>query len=170
MLNLLSTNNRKKYTNAKLLQQCLTLYDPIEGSPQAPLSMAFCRQDYWSGFQFPSPGDLPNPGIEPTAGCIAKNAEFCAAKHMWLQPRWPKLSPRCQSSPALRRNLKARPPQFTWQPRPISRLNLENSTHVPRLWLSTCPQRLLCQPWIPNVEEERREWKKKKKVEKRSEI
>ena len=30
-----------------------------------PLSMGFCRQKYWSGFSFPSPGDLPNPGIEP---------------------------------------------------------------------------------------------------------
>ena len=32
---------------------------------QAPLSMGFCRQEYWSGLPFPSPGDLPNPGIEP---------------------------------------------------------------------------------------------------------
>lgn len=63
---------------------------------------------------------------------------------------------------------KARPPWFAWQLRPISRLNLENSTHVPGLWLSTHPQGLLCQPWIPNVqEEERREWKKKKKRERK---
>ena len=32
---------------------------------QAPLSMRFSRQEYWSGLPFPSPGDLPNPGIEP---------------------------------------------------------------------------------------------------------
>ena len=31
---------------------------------QAPLSMGFCRQKYWSGLSCPSPGDLPNPGIE----------------------------------------------------------------------------------------------------------
>ena len=31
---------------------------------QAPLSMGFSRQEYWSGVPFPSPGDLPNPGIE----------------------------------------------------------------------------------------------------------
>ena len=30
----------------------------------APLSMGFSRQEYWSGLPFPSPGDLPNPGIE----------------------------------------------------------------------------------------------------------
>ena len=34
---------------------------------QAPLSMGFLRQEYWSGFPFPSPGDLPNPGIELTS-------------------------------------------------------------------------------------------------------
>ena len=32
---------------------------------QAPPSMGFTRQEYWSGLQFPSPGDLPDPGIEP---------------------------------------------------------------------------------------------------------
>ena len=32
---------------------------------QALLSMGFSRQEYWSGLPFPSPGDLPNPGIEP---------------------------------------------------------------------------------------------------------
>ena len=38
--------------------------DPMDCSPQAPLSMAFSRQEYWSGLPFPSPGDLPDPGIE----------------------------------------------------------------------------------------------------------
>ena len=32
---------------------------------QTPQSMEFSRHEYWSGFPFPSPGDLPNPGIEP---------------------------------------------------------------------------------------------------------
>ena len=32
---------------------------------QAPLSMGFSRQEHWSGLSFPSPGDLPDPGIEP---------------------------------------------------------------------------------------------------------
>ena len=32
---------------------------------QAPLSMGFSRQEYWSGLPFPSPGDLPDPGTEP---------------------------------------------------------------------------------------------------------
>ena len=34
---------------------------------QAPLSMGFSRQEYWSGWPFPPPGDLPNPGIEHTS-------------------------------------------------------------------------------------------------------
>ena len=32
---------------------------------QAPLSMEFSRQEYWNGLLFPSPGDLPDPGIKP---------------------------------------------------------------------------------------------------------
>ena len=32
---------------------------------QAPSSVGFSRQEYWSGLPFPSPGDLPDPGIEP---------------------------------------------------------------------------------------------------------
>ena len=34
---------------------------------QAPLSVGFSRQEYWSGLPRPPPGDLPNPGIEPTS-------------------------------------------------------------------------------------------------------
>ena len=34
---------------------------------QAPLSMEFSRQEYWSELPFPPPGDLPDPGIEPTS-------------------------------------------------------------------------------------------------------
>ena len=38
---------------------------------QVPLSMGFLRQEYWSGLPFPSPGDLPDPGIEPTSPTLA---------------------------------------------------------------------------------------------------
>ena len=34
---------------------------------QAPLSMGFFKQEYWSGLPFPSPGDLPDPGIKTTS-------------------------------------------------------------------------------------------------------
>jgi len=37
---------------------------------QAPLSMGFSRQEYWSGLPFPSPGDLPDPGIKPWSSAL----------------------------------------------------------------------------------------------------
>ena len=46
-------------------ESCLTLVTPWIVASQAPLSMGFPRQKYWSGLPFPSPGDLPNPGVEP---------------------------------------------------------------------------------------------------------
>ena len=41
---------------------------------QAPLYMGFSRQEYWSGLPFPSPGELPNPGIEPRASTLQADA------------------------------------------------------------------------------------------------
>ena len=46
-------------------KSCPTLATPWTVACQAPLSMGFSRQEYWSGLPFPSPGNLPNPGIEP---------------------------------------------------------------------------------------------------------
>ena len=44
---------------------CVQLFaTPWTVAYQAPLSMVFSRQEYWSGLPFPSPGDLPDPGIE----------------------------------------------------------------------------------------------------------
>ena len=37
---------------------------------QAPLSMGFSRQEYWSGLPWPPPGDLPDPGIEPVSPAL----------------------------------------------------------------------------------------------------
>ena len=51
--------------HAKSLQSCLTLCNPWTIAHQAPLSMGFSRQEYWSGLPRPPPGDLPNPDIEP---------------------------------------------------------------------------------------------------------
>ena len=52
----------------------LTLATPWNIAHQAPLSMRFFRQEYWSGLPFPSSGDLPNPRIEP--GYPAPQAEL----------------------------------------------------------------------------------------------
>ena len=45
-------------------KSCLTLATPWTVACQAPLSMGFSWQECWSGLPFPSPGDLPDPGIE----------------------------------------------------------------------------------------------------------
>ena len=47
-----------------LLSRARLFATPWTAVHQAPLSMRFSRQGYWSGLPFPSPGDLPNPGIE----------------------------------------------------------------------------------------------------------
>ena len=44
---------------------------PWTAALQAPLSMEFTRQEYWSGLPFPSPGNLPDPGIEPVSSALA---------------------------------------------------------------------------------------------------
>ena len=48
-------------------QLCLTLVTPWTVARQAPLSVGFSRQEYWSGLPFHSPGDLPDPGIKPAS-------------------------------------------------------------------------------------------------------
>ena len=49
---------------SEVAQSCLTLATPWTAAHQAPLSMGFSRQEHWSGLPFPSPGHLPDPGIE----------------------------------------------------------------------------------------------------------
>ena len=46
-------------------QSCPILCDPMTVAGQAPLSMEFSRQEYWSGLPCLPPGDLPNLGIKP---------------------------------------------------------------------------------------------------------
>ena len=48
----------------------VTLCDPMDIAHQAPLSMGFPRQEYWSGLPFPSPGDLSNSGIDPKSPAL----------------------------------------------------------------------------------------------------
>ena len=50
---------------------CPTLVIPWTVAPQALLSVGFSRQEYWSGLPFPSPGDLPYPGIKSLSPALA---------------------------------------------------------------------------------------------------
>ena len=50
------------------LLNCVRLFaTPWTVAHKAPLSVEFSRQEYWGGLPFPTPGDLPDPGIEPTS-------------------------------------------------------------------------------------------------------
>ena len=55
-------------------QSCLTLCDPLTVAYQAPPSMEFSRQEYWSGLPFPSLGDIPDPGIKPMSPILQADA------------------------------------------------------------------------------------------------
>ena len=55
-------------------QSCLTLFTPWTIPCQAPLSMEVPSQEDWSRLPFPSPGDLPNPGIEPRSPPLQANS------------------------------------------------------------------------------------------------
>ena len=54
----------------QLLSRVQLFATPWTAARQAPLSIGFSRQEYWSGVPFPSPGDLPNPGIEPRSPAL----------------------------------------------------------------------------------------------------
>ena len=58
----------------KSLSRVRLFVTPWTVARQAPQSMGFSRQEYWSGYPFPSPGHLPNPGTERTSPALV--AEF----------------------------------------------------------------------------------------------
>ena len=55
----------KVKVKVSVAQLCPTLCDPWTVALQAPLSMGFSRQECWSGLPLSSPGDIPDPGVEP---------------------------------------------------------------------------------------------------------
>ena len=77
MLNIPSFRKKKKVKEIKketeVAQLCPILWDPWTVACQAPLSVGFSRQ-YWSGLPFPSPGDLPDPGMEPGSPALRADA------------------------------------------------------------------------------------------------
>ena len=78
---------------------CVRLYATLRTvACQAPLSMRFSRQEYWSGWPFPSPGHLPDPGIEPASPALQADSlplshqgslcKYHAILYKWLQYAW----------------------------------------------------------------------------------
>ena len=65
----------RKVKSESEVTHCVLLFaTPWTVAYQAPPSMGFSRQEYWSGLPFPSPGDLPNPGIEPRSPALQADA------------------------------------------------------------------------------------------------
>ena len=65
-------NNVK--VKVKSLSRVWLFVTPWTVAYKAPPSMGFSRQEYWSGLPFPSPGDLPDPGIEPRSPALQKDS------------------------------------------------------------------------------------------------
>jgi len=59
---------------SEVAQWCPTLCYPWTVAYQAPPSVGFSRQEYWSGLPFPAPGDLPDPGIKPQSPSFQADA------------------------------------------------------------------------------------------------
>ena len=68
---------------------------------QAPLSMGFSRQEYWSGLPFPSPEDLPDPGIEPRSPALQTDA-------LTSEPVWGGLTNSCEKKRKEKQRRKGR--------------------------------------------------------------
>ena len=64
----------KVKVKAKLLSRVQLFATPWTVAHQASPSMGFSRQEYWSGLPFPSPGDLPDPGIQPGSPALGADA------------------------------------------------------------------------------------------------
>ena len=61
-------------SESEVTQSCPLFVTPWTVAYQAPPSVGFSRQEYWSGLPFPSLGDLPNPGIEPRSPALQEDA------------------------------------------------------------------------------------------------
>ena len=71
----ISFSNAWKWKRKCWLLSCVQLFvTPWTVVCQAPLSMGFSRQEYWSRLPFPSPGDLPNSGIESASPALQVNS------------------------------------------------------------------------------------------------
>ena len=72
---------------------------PWTAAHQAPLSMGFSRQEYWSGSPFPSPGDCPDPGIEPGSHALQADASPLSHQGRWGCQGLPVALPRKSRTP-----------------------------------------------------------------------
>ena len=75
--------------HATLLQLCQFFVTLWTVAHQAPLSMGFSSQEYWSGLPCPSPGYLPDLGVEPASlMCLALVGGFFTTRTSWEAPEY----------------------------------------------------------------------------------
>ena len=103
---------------------------PTPGTPwtvahQAPLSMGFSRQEYWSGLPFSSAGDLPSSGIKPRS--LALLADSSPTE---LQGKFSSYSVSQFSHSVVSNSLRPHESQHTWPP---------CSSPMPRVYSNSCP-------------------------------
>ena len=67
-------SGKESESENEVAQLCLTLCDPMNYSLRDSSIHGICKQENWSGLPFPSPGDLPNPGIEPVSPALKADA------------------------------------------------------------------------------------------------
>ena len=73
---------QQKKSEREVAHSCPTLCNPQTAACQAPLSIGFSRQEDWSGVPLPSPGDLPDPGIEPGSPALQADASLSATREV----------------------------------------------------------------------------------------
>ena len=78
-------SRQKGLSFSLVAKPCPTLATPWIVAYQTPLSMEFSRQESWSGLPFPSPGDLPDPGIEPGSPALQADSLLTELRG---KPRW----------------------------------------------------------------------------------
>ena len=91
----LATKKREKWTLELKITRVLSCFNSVQPfvtlwtvARQAPLSMRFSRQEYWSGLPFPTPGDLPNSGIKCASLISPALADrFFTTSPIWEAPR-----------------------------------------------------------------------------------
>ena len=85
------------------LQSCLTLCEPMDHSPTDSSVHGLLQAEYWSGLPFPTPGDLPNPGIQPESlSCPGLAGGFFTTSATWEEIPSVQFSSVAHSCPTLR--------------------------------------------------------------------
>ena len=74
LIALLCKYHESLFCSGLVTMSCLTLCDPMDCSHQAPLSMGFSKQEYWSRLPFFPPWYLPSPGIKPESPVLQANS------------------------------------------------------------------------------------------------